>query len=237
MRRPQTSRLQAFLAATALLSVAGCGKGDETASTATTAGPAATTDTPSAAGCKRVAAPRPRDVKLDRPSSELDAGKRYVVRLETSCGAIEMALDQKAQPRTAASFVFLARKGVFDGTTFGRIGKDPSGGDFVIQGGDPTQTGSGGPGYSVTEKPPSAAKYTRGVVAMAKTEIERAGTSGSQFFIVTAKDAALPADYAVLGKVTGGEETVKRIAGVPSDPQTEAPLSPVVIEKATVSEK
>ena len=83
------------------------------------------------------------------------------------------------------------------------------------------------------EKPPSGLRYSRGVVAMAKTEIEPAGTSGSQFFIVTAEDAGLPADYALLGKVSKGDDVVSKIAAVPTD-STEHPTQPVVISKATI---
>ncbi len=81
----------------------------------------------------------------------------------------------------------------------------------MIQGGDPTGTGTGGPGYSTVDKPPANAKYTHGVVAMAKTATEPAGTAGSQFFVVTAPDAGLPPDYAIVGKVTKGLDVVDRI--------------------------
>jgi cyclophilin family peptidyl-prolyl cis-trans isomerase len=92
----------------------------------------------------------------------------------------------------------------------------------------------GGPGYKVVEAPPADLKYTRGVVAVAKTEVEKPGTSGSQFFIVTAEDAGLPADYALVGKVTGGMGTVNRIAAQPVDGPQGVPESPVVIEKASI---
>ena len=230
MRRLRTASLVAAMGTLA----AGCGSGSGPTTSVASAPTRTATAAPAAAGCRSVARPQPRQVSLDRPTDALDPKRRYTVTLTTSCGDIAFLLASGRQPRTAASFASLVRKGVLDGTIFGRIGKDPSGGDFVIQGGDPTLTGSGGPGYSITEKPPAGAKYVRGTVAMAKTEIERPGTSGSQFFIVTAPDAGLPVDYAVLGRVTGGEDTVRRIAAVASDPQTEAPLSPVVIEKATV---
>ena len=87
---------------------------------------------------------------------------------------------------------------------------------FVIQGGDPAGNGSGGPGYRVIEKPPSDAKYTRGVVAMAKTATEAPGSSGSQFFMVIAADAQLPPDYAVVGNVVRGDGVLSRIAAIPT---------------------
>jgi cyclophilin family peptidyl-prolyl cis-trans isomerase len=124
----------------------------------------------------------------------------------------------------------------FDDLTFHRIAQDPSGGDFVIQGGDPDGTGQGGPGYSVVEAPPEDVTYDRGTVAMAKTEIEEPGTSGSQFFIVTADNAQLPPDYALLGQVEGGGDVVGAIADVATDPTTEMPLSPVVIQDVTITE-
>src|SRR5919107_1031965 len=109
----------------------------------------------------------------------------------------------------------------------------PAGGPFVIQGGDPLGNGLGGPGYSVREKPPPSLKYTKYTVAMAKTASEPAGTSGSQFFVVTAADAGLPPDYALVGKVTTGEDVVDRISKMPTA-DNEQPIVPVVIEKATV---
>ena len=88
---------------------------------------------------------------------------------------------------------------------------------FVIQAGDPLGTGEGGPGYKVEEAPPGDLTYGKGVVAMAKTETEPPGTSGSQFFVVTADDAQLPPDYALLGRVTRGMDVVERIGAVETD--------------------
>jgi cyclophilin family peptidyl-prolyl cis-trans isomerase len=156
--------------------------------------------------------------------------------METNCGTIEISLASEESPETVASFVSLARMDFFDDLTFHRIGQDPGGGDFVIQGGDPEGTGQGGPGYSVVEAPPEDVSYDRGTVAMAKTEIEDPGTSGSQFFIVTADNAQLPPDYALLGQVTGGTEAVSAIADVATDPASEMPLSPVVIQDVTIIE-
>ncbi len=88
--------------------------------------------------------------------------------MDTSCGSFTIRLDQKTAPNTAASFAALAENGFYDGTVFHRIVPG-----FVIQGGDPTGTGTGGPGYSIVDAPPENATYTRGVVAMAKTETSR----------------------------------------------------------------
>ena len=150
--------------------------------------------------------------------------------LKTSEGSFEITLDVKDSPNTTASFAELVRKGFFDGLIFHRIVPG-----FVIQGGRPNGDGSGGPGYSTVDEPPSDARYTKGVVAMAKAGNEPAGTSGSQFFVVTADDARLPPDYALLGNVTNGLDVVERI-GTLGDPNTQQPTKQVVIEKATLSE-
>ena len=105
---------------------------------------------------------------------------------------------------------------------------------FVVQGGDPAGTGEGGPGYEVVETPPSDLKYEKGVVAMAKTELDDPGTSGSQFFIVTADDAGLPADYALLGRVRGGDDVLEKLSNVPNDPADNRPTEPVVIDDVTI---
>jgi len=104
----------------------------------------------------------------------------------------------------------------------------------VIQGGDPNGNGSGGPGYTVVDTPPSDARYVRGVVAMAKTGTEPPGTSGSQFFVVTGADAGLQPDYALLGKITRGLAVVERIGRL-GNPQNEQPTRRVVIQHLTVT--
>jgi peptidyl-prolyl cis-trans isomerase B (cyclophilin B) len=162
----------------------------------------------------------------------LDPAKTYTVTLKTSEGTFVFDLDVKDSPHTTASFAALVNKGFFDGLTFHRIVPG-----FVIQGGDPNGDGTGGPGYSTVDKPPAGAKYTKGVVAMAKTQAEPAGTAGSQFFVVTGADAGLPPDYALLGKVSSGMDVVDKIGklGDPNDPNG-TPTKRVVIEKATISE-
>jgi cyclophilin family peptidyl-prolyl cis-trans isomerase len=105
---------------------------------------------------------------------------------------------------------------------------------FVTQGGDPTGTGAGGPGYTTVDTPARSTTYTRGVVAMAKTGAEAAGTAGSQFFVVTGDDIGLPPDYAVIGEVTQGLDTVALI-GTLGDPNTELPTRPVVIDDVAIA--
>jgi peptidyl-prolyl cis-trans isomerase B (cyclophilin B) len=223
------------------LAVAGCGgddDGDEEAA-ATTAATATEEDTETtdaggetgeaAAGCEEVAQPEPKpEGQLKAPTTVLNVDQTYEALVETSCGDFTITLDPEASPKTTASFVALVQDGFYDGTVFHRIVPG-----FVIQGGDPTATGGGGPGYSTVDTPAPSTRYTKGVVAMAKTAAEAAGTSGSQFFVVTAEDAGLPPDYAVIGMVTDGLDVVERI-GVLGDPNTQLPTQPVVVTRMTV---
>jgi peptidyl-prolyl cis-trans isomerase B (cyclophilin B) len=210
------------------LLVSACG-GDDDDSASASPTPAGTAEGP--AGCQKVDQPAPGDdAKLAKPNETLDPGKTYVATISTNCGDFEIALDSKRAPKTGGSFKYLADKGFFDGVSFHRIAPG-----FVIQGGDPTGSGSGGPGYSIVEPPPKSLKYEKGVVAMAKTETDPPGTSGSQFFIVTGEVIDLPPDYALLGKVTGGQDVVDKIA-VDGD-EAEQPIDPVVMTSVKVSEK
>jgi cyclophilin family peptidyl-prolyl cis-trans isomerase len=177
-------------------------------------------------GCEEVQSPAPKKVSLEPPSKPLTAPTNAVV--STSCGDFTIALDVDRAPKTSASFASLAESGVYADTLIHRI--EPG---FVVQGGDPSGDGSGGPGYNVVEAPPSNLRYLQGVVAMAKTGTEAAGTSGSQFFVVTAQDAQLPPDYALLGEVVQGLDTVLRIEELGQAGGT--PRAPVIIESVTVS--
>ena len=157
---------------------------------------------------------------------DLGDGK-HSVAVKTSKGDFTFDLATDISPCTTASFAGLVQKGFFDGLTFHRIVPG-----FVIQGGDPEGTGSGGPGYSTVDPPPQDTKYEKGLVATAKTQAEPAGTSGSQFFVVTADGVQLPPDYAVLGNVTDGMDVVEKIGklGNPADPSG-TPTEKVTIEK------
>jgi peptidyl-prolyl cis-trans isomerase B (cyclophilin B) len=183
-------------------------------------------------GCTNVEAPAARENGgATAPKERLDPEKTYTLAFTTNCGSFTVTLDLEKAPATSASLVALARSGFYDDTIFHRIVPG-----FVIQGGDPTQQGSGGPGYTTVDKPPADASYTKGTVAMAKGGSEPAGTSGSQFFVVTADDAGLPPDYAIVGTVTSGMDTVERI-GKLGDPDSEQPTQPVVIESVKVEEQ
>ena len=146
-------------------------------------------------------------------------------------GEIRIEFFPDDAPKTVENFVTLAKKGFYDNLTFHRVVPG-----FVVQGGDPKGNGTGGPGYSVVEAPPQDLLYEKGVVAMAKTGTEAAGTSGSQFFVVTAEDAQLPPDYALLGRVTAGQDVVDKIGVAEIDSATEKPVDPVVIRSIEVTE-
>lgn len=204
------------------LALAGCGDDSEQAAPQETG-----TATPTS-GCTEVEQPQPKAPGAEeRPTELLVADTTYRLIVSTNCGDFTITLDQKASPQATASLVALAENDFFDGTFFHRIVPG-----FVIQGGDPTGSGSGGPGYSTIDPPAAGTTYEHGVVAMAKSGAEAPGTSGSQFFVVTAPDAGLPPDYAVVGKVTAGLDVVDRI-GLLGD-AAEQPTQPVVIEDVTV---
>jgi peptidyl-prolyl cis-trans isomerase B (cyclophilin B) len=221
--------LLAVLGALALVLLSGCGSSDG-AGDATQAQTTSTSSGP----CRSVDAPAPKgEQHLRKPQGLLDPSKTWEVTFTTNCGSFTIRLDTLRAPRTAASFASLAKKGLYDDLTFHRIATG-----FVIQGGDPLGTGSGGPGYTIVEKPPRNLKYWHGIVAMAKTATEPDGASGSQFFVVTAQDAQLPPQYALVGRVVKGLETVDTIGVLPlQDPTSQdgPPATPVVIESAQLA--
>jgi cyclophilin family peptidyl-prolyl cis-trans isomerase len=205
--------------------------GTVTRSSAAGASPT-TAATESRTGCHKVAAakPQPARTHLHKPGLHLDAAKTYIATVATNCGAFSFKLDVSDSPHITASFVALAHRHFYDGLAFQRVARG-----FVIQGGDPLGTGAGGPGYTVRDRPPSSAKYTRGTVAMAKTQTEPAGTAGSQFFVVTGNEP-LPPVYGLLGHVTEGQAVVDRIGRVPTQPPSDGmPVQPIVISRLTVS--
>jgi cyclophilin family peptidyl-prolyl cis-trans isomerase len=206
----------------AIMALSACGGGDATSSTAADVLPQ---------GCSDVKAPPPKKVNLKAPKAELPASAKLTAIVSTSCGDFAIDLDAKDSPKTVSSFVYMAKKGVYDETQFQRVVPG-----FVIQGGDPKGDGTGDAGYFVDEPPPPDTRYVRGTVAMAKSQVEPPGRSGSQFFVVTAADAGLPPDYALLGKLTAGADVVRRISelGDPNAGDTGTPLAPVVIDNVKV---
>ena len=214
----------------AVLIPSGCGEEEPAARGEAT--PARTAN-----GCQAVPAPEPRaEATLPEPTERLDPGRTHVATVRTNCGDFEITLDVRRAPVTTSSFAHLARLDFYDGLTFHRVSPG-----FVIQGGDPRGDGQGGPGYTVREAPPESLVYERGVVAMAKGQTDPAGTSGSQFFVVT-ENSELAPEYALVGRVTRGMETVERIAAVELEPkkvtelEAETPAQPMVISDVTVSE-
>jgi cyclophilin family peptidyl-prolyl cis-trans isomerase len=171
------------------------------------------------------------DCPTREPDMAIDPAKKYQATLETSEGTVVIDLDTARAPKTVNSIVALAKCKFYDGLIFHRVIKD-----FVIQGGDPEGTGQGGPDYKVVEAPPADLKYVVGTVAMAKTEAEAPGTSGSQFFIVSGtSNPDLPAVYALLGKVASGQDVVDKIQQVPVG-EGGRPTDPPKINKLTVAE-
>lgn len=241
-----------MVTASTLLVLAGCGPSDEdilgenanqstpAASTPAESTPAQSTpaqSTPAASSasdgpCKQVQVPEAGPTDAQKPAGALKPGVRYVVVLKTSCGTIRIDLDQAAHPKTANAVASLVREGYYDNTIFHRVVNG-----WVVQGGDPTGTGSGGPSWSLVEAPGKTAKYTRGTVAMAKTGADPAGTIGSQFFIVVADDAGLPADYAIAGKVSSGIAAADAMSDLQAEGADGTPPRPILLEKATLLQK
>jgi peptidyl-prolyl cis-trans isomerase B (cyclophilin B) len=192
----------------------------------------------SSAGCRAVPAPAPKGAQhLQPPHITLDPNRTYTVTVATNCATFAFALDVKHSPKTSASIYYLVKRDFYNGLTFHRVASG-----FVIQGGDPLGDGTGGPGYTVVEPPPPNTQYVRGDVAMAKTQTDPRGASGSQFFVVTAanvtQSAGLTPDYALAGKVVSGISVVEKIGSLPTNPPGDgAPTSPVVMSSVTVSSR
>lgn len=160
------------------------------------------------------------------PEMAIDLAKSYAATLHTNHGDIAIELDAVKSPQTVNNFVFLARDGFYDGVIFHRV---ISG--FMIQGGDPTGTGMGGPGYRFRDELEGAGEYSRGTVAMANAG---PNTNGSQFFIMH-RDYGLPHSYSIFGKVTAGMDAVDSIAAAPTGAQ-DRPHDDCVIDSVTVTE-
>ena len=183
-----------------------------------------------ASPCQSVDQPAPRDDGgQTAPTDTLDPALTWTLTFDTTCGSFVVTLDPVLAPETTASLVALADAGFFDGIAFHRIVPG-----FVVQGGDQTGTGGGGPGYQTVDDPPADAAYTHGVVAMAKAPQEAPGTAGSQFFVVVGDDAGLPAEYAIVGEVSDGMDVVE-VIGTLGDPVTEKPTQVIVINSVTAA--
>ena len=226
--------LRGAAAAAGLALLAACGGSDEdpTVDQLTPAAPASSS--PGAAeGCTTPAElPTPDAQQYDAEPELTIARTTYTATIETNCGQIVVALDGKAAPRTVNSFAFLAGKGYFDSTSCHRL---TTSGIYVLQCGDPTASGSGGPGYELPDENLEGAKYPAGTVAMANAGPD---TGGSQFFFVY-DDTRLPPAYTPFGEIVSGLDVLRNIAAAGSDdsngPGDGAPVQPVVIESFTVT--
>ncbi len=215
-----TNWVAAAVVAASLLA-AGCGSDDTQSEIAASA---ATTDAAASAAldgdCPPVEGTGSPTRAFDaQPPMCLDEGASYEAVVTTNKGEFTIAVDPETAPVAANNFVFLARNRYFDDTVCHRIIPN-----FVVQCGDPTATGTGGPGYTIVDEPPAPGQYQIGSIAMAKTQAP--DSAGSQFFIITGSDgAALPPEYALFGQVLDGfDTTVEQMAaagtadGMPTEP-------------------
>ena len=165
----------------------------------------------------------------------LAAGEQRQIVMTTSMGEVTLLVEAGLSPIAVGNFVALAECGFYDNVIFHRIAYMQDGTPFVIQGGDPTGTGTGGPGYKIKDEP-VVGEYARGVLAMARSAAP--DSQGSQFFIVLDDGAQPPLEsartYAILGRVTAGMDIVDAIAGVERDAE-DRPVVPVTILSTTVS--
>ncbi len=159
------------------------------------------------------------------PDLTIDLASSYTATLTTNHGVITASLDPERAPHTVNNFVFLARDGFYDGVIFHRVVPG-----FVVQGGDPTGTGRGGPGYRFRDELDVPGTYERGTFAMANSG---PNTNGSQFFICLAK-VNLPHAYTIFGKTISGMEAVDAIAA--QDRRGEKPVEDCVIQAITITE-
>lgn len=183
------------------------------------------------AGCAQAAPGQPNGKQWPlEPGLWIDPAAAYTATLDTNCGAITVALEAARAPRTVNSFAFLAGEQYFDHTRCHRLTTD---GIYVLQCGDPTASGTGGPGYRFPDENLAGATYPAGTLAMANSG---PGTNGSQFFLVY-KDSQLPPNYTPFGRVVGGLDVLTRIAnaGVRDGSGDGAPLDDVVLNAVTTA--
>jgi peptidyl-prolyl cis-trans isomerase B (cyclophilin B) len=184
-------------------------------------------------GCATPPALQTKHLKFSHEPKLTISRAAYTARIVTNCGTIIVAMDGKKAPHTVNSFAFLAGKGFFTDTPCHRL---TTAGIFVLQCGDPTGTGTGGPGYTIPDENLKGATYPAGTLAMANTG--QPHTGGSQFFFVYA-NTDLPPQYTPFGQVTSGLDVLTRIAKAGSDNSNGQgdghPVQPVVIESFTIT--
>ncbi len=163
------------------------------------------------------------------PPTCIDPARTYTAEVVTNKGSFTITLDAAAAPATVNNFVVLSRFGFYDGTPCHRVVRD-----FVVQCGDPTGTGTGGPGYTFDDELPASGAYELGSVAMANSGPD---TNGSQFFIITGPDGVkLPPNYSLFGKVTAGFDTTVAAMAATAGDGDGPPTEPLVIESVTITE-
>jgi cyclophilin family peptidyl-prolyl cis-trans isomerase len=160
------------------------------------------------------------------PAMAVDVAKSYTATISTNKGTMVVELFPDEAPQTVNNFVFLAREGFYDGVIFHRVIPN-----FMIQGGDPTGTGTGGPGYRFNDERVQR-KYLRGTLAMANAG---RNTNGSQFFVMH-NDYPLPPSYTIFGKLLSGEDVLDSIATTRTGAQ-DRPVEPITINSITIEEK
>jgi peptidyl-prolyl cis-trans isomerase B (cyclophilin B) len=196
-----------------------------------------TTGATAVEGCTGAPAPQPSAKQLALPATSVAAGKTYTATLTTNCGDITLDLDGAKAPQAVSSFVSLTQHGYYDQSPCHRLTTSSI---FVLQCGDPTGRGDGGPGYTyAVENAPQDGTYPTGTLAMARTN--EPDTNGGQFFIVY-QDTKLPTaggGYTIFGTVTEGMDIVEKIAaaGVSGGAGDGAPAAPISILKVAVTEK
>jgi cyclophilin family peptidyl-prolyl cis-trans isomerase len=172
-------------------------------------------------------APKQQQFPADGPEMGIDPEKRYTAHMSTSMGDLVIALDPIRAPKTVNSFVFLALHHYFDGIIFHRIING-----FVCQGGDPTGTGRGGPGYRFDDELPKPGQYQIGSVAMANAG---PNTNGSQFFLISGPSGAgLPPAYSLFGQIVKGLDVLDAMQQVDTD-RNDRPKTDVVINSVTIT--
>jgi cyclophilin family peptidyl-prolyl cis-trans isomerase len=216
---------------TAGFSTSGTSKASSAPLAEASASPAASTGAATGNQAANTGDPVDRNDKYaTAPSMQIDASKKYTATIETTKGTMKAELYAKEAPKTVNNFVFLARENFYQNVKFHRIIKD-----FMVQTGDPTGTGTGGPGYRFEDEPiPESLNYQRGTLAMANAG---PNTNGSQFFIVHA-DYPLPKQYTIFGKLTEGLDVLDAIANTPtSGPEQSTPNEDVRITNVTIAEE
>ena len=210
----------AVLLAVAVLAFVACGDDDDNTSNATkTPSGQTTAATAAPCGAKTTTDTGEPTVKTydAEPAMTIDASKTYVATVKTERGDFKIKLRPDLAPHHVNSFIFLAKDGYFDHVTFHRVLPG-----FVAQAGDPTGTGGGGPGYLLNDEFTNAVQYTRGIVGMARTNVNN--SAGSQWFVTYARASNLDGQYTIFGEVTEGMEVVDCIT--PRDPSRNPNAAP-----------